>query len=45
MVDWVPMHTLAKGDAAENIKNNIQRPLEAILGKGIKTEVVSNTGT
>lgn len=44
MVDWVPLHALAKGDAAEKVRNDIQSPLEVILGGGVKTEVVSNTG-
>lgn len=41
MVDWVPMRTLAIGDAQERVKNDIHRPLEKIVGGGVKTELVS----
>jgi len=41
MVDWVPMRTLAIGDASERVKKDIHRPLEKILGGGVKTEMVS----
>ena len=41
LVDWVPMHTLAIGDARERIKKDIHRPLEKIVGGGVKTEMVS----
>ena len=41
VVDWVPMRTLAICDARERVKNDIHRPLEKILGGGVKTEMVS----
>lgn len=44
MIDLQQMQTAAEIEARDNIKEKIQRPLEATLGTAINTETVSNTG-
>jgi hypothetical protein len=44
VVNWTSIETLAVGDARERIKENICRPLEQIVGGGVKAEIISKEG-
>jgi hypothetical protein len=41
-IEWMPMRTLAIGDATSRVKDNIHRRLEEVLGRGVKSEAISN---
>jgi hypothetical protein len=43
-VDWKAAEALAIGDAREQIKENICRKLEQIVGGGVKSEIISKEG-
>jgi GTP-binding protein EngB required for normal cell division len=43
-VNWVSAEKLAIGDAREQIKENICRRLEQIVGGGVKSEIISKEG-
>jgi hypothetical protein len=44
MVNWTSAEKLAVGDAREQIKENICRRLEQIVGGGVKSEIISKEG-
>jgi hypothetical protein len=43
-VDWKAAEALAIGDAREQIKENICRKLEQIIGGGVKSEIITKEG-
>ena len=44
MVNWTSIEALAVGNARERIMENICRPLEQIVGGGVKGEIISKEG-
>jgi hypothetical protein len=44
LVNFASYETLAMGDAREQIRENICRPLERLVGGGVKAEMISKEG-